>query len=79
MHTAAVPSITEVWGQRIKAGREALSLTQVQLAERLGVEQTTVSRWEAGLTAPYRDRQVQLATVLNREWAELFNPVEEVA
>ena len=32
----------------IKATREALRLTQVQLAELLGVTQATVSRWEKG-------------------------------
>ena len=32
--------------------RKAVGLTQEQLAERLGVERTTVVRWERGQTAP---------------------------
>lgn len=68
--------ITAAWGARIKAAREDRELTQTQLAELLGVEQTTVSRWEAGLTAPGPDRQVAIATLLGREWADLFNPTE---
>jgi len=36
-------------GQRIKAAREAAGLSQAELAKRVGVGPTTVSRWEAGL------------------------------
>lgn len=75
-----MPTIAEVWGQRIKECREALSLTQTQFAEQLGVEQTTVSRWERGNSAPGPDRQVAIAVLLGRDWAELFSPTaEEVA
>lgn len=80
MHDAAVPTIAEVWGQRIKECREARSLTQTQLADQLGVEQTTVSRWERGNAAPGPERQVAIAELLERSWAELFSPTaEEVA
>lgn len=33
----------------IRAEREALSLTQAQLADRIGTAQETISRWESGL------------------------------
>ena len=33
---------------RIKSLREAANLTQVQLADKLGVLSTTVSNWETG-------------------------------
>lgn len=37
-----------------KVVREKIGMTQVQFAEALGVEQSTVSRWEAG-SAPSGD------------------------
>jgi transcriptional regulator with XRE-family HTH domain len=33
-------------GEELKGEREKLGLTQVQLAEELGVNVTTISRWE---------------------------------
>lgn len=37
---------------QIRAFRKQLNLTQAELGERLGVPQSTVGRWEAGLTFP---------------------------
>lgn len=37
---------------RIKAFRRQVGLTQRQLADRLGVPQCTVARWETGRVAP---------------------------
>ena len=39
---------------RVKSVRERLDLTQVQLAERIGVSFATVNRWENGQTKPAR-------------------------
>jgi len=36
-------------GKELKARRTALGLTQVQLAETLGVQPNTVARWENGV------------------------------
>jgi transcriptional regulator with XRE-family HTH domain len=36
-------------GKKLKAQRAALGLTQVQLAEILGVQPNTVARWENGV------------------------------
>ena len=38
--------------ERIKGLRKALDLTQSELAERLGVSNVTVNRWENGQVAP---------------------------
>jgi transcriptional regulator with XRE-family HTH domain len=48
--------------------REALKLTQVELAERLGVHQTTVSRFETG-ELPL-DRRTELALLALRDGSE---------
>lgn len=40
------------WPDYVKALRGRLGLSQAVLAERLGVDQTAVSRWERGLDAP---------------------------
>jgi transcriptional regulator with XRE-family HTH domain len=39
-------------GQRLKELRQRRGLTQVQLAHELGVEKSTVSRWETGEVFP---------------------------
>jgi tetratricopeptide (TPR) repeat protein/transcriptional regulator with XRE-family HTH domain len=44
--------------------RKALGLTQEQLAERLGVERTTVARWERGETQPLPWLRPRLAKAL---------------
>ena len=40
---------------QIRAFRKRLGLTQAALAERLGVPQPTVARWESGLVSPCAD------------------------
>ena len=43
---------SDYWAQLSKSLRQALNLTQSQMAERLGTDQTSISRWERGLTEP---------------------------
>lgn len=40
------------WARLCKGLRQALNLTQEQMAFRLGIDQASVSRWERGLTEP---------------------------
>jgi transcriptional regulator with XRE-family HTH domain len=51
-------------GATIRKRRLEAGLTQVQLAERLGVTSTTVSRWETRGPSPGRRRWQQLAEEL---------------
>src|SRR5215475_15981187 len=44
--------------------RKAVGLTQEQLAEQLGVERSTVARWERGETRPLPWLRPKLATAL---------------
>lgn len=47
----------------IKALRDRLELTQAQFAERLGVDQGTISNWERGVTTPGGPARKILATI----------------
>lgn len=47
----------------IKAIRKIFDITQDELAQRLGVEQSTVSMWEVGKRAPSGVAQRMLAQV----------------
>jgi transcriptional regulator with XRE-family HTH domain len=52
--------------------RKRLGWTQGQLAEKLGVEQPTVQRWEKGTREPDMSKLVEIATALGVEPGELF-------
>jgi transcriptional regulator with XRE-family HTH domain len=49
---AGVGTDTGGVGARLRTARRSAGLTQRQLAEKLGVESITVSRWERGVTTP---------------------------
>lgn len=65
-------------GARIARQRRAVYLTQEQLAERIGVQQATISRWENGVSAPALRHRMPLAQALLISPHLLFGP-EEVA
>ena len=54
--------------QRKKAG-----LTQIELAEKLGVSIATLRRWESGETAPTGTRIIELANMLHISPDEIMN------
>jgi len=56
----------------IRKKREAKGLTQDQLADALGVDQTAVSQWERGVTLPRADKLPELAKLLGCTIDELF-------
>ena len=39
-------------GEKLRAAREAAGLTQTQLADKVGVQQRDISRWETGRREP---------------------------
>jgi transcriptional regulator with XRE-family HTH domain len=61
-----------LFDQAIAVRREELGLSQTELAERLGVSQQTVSRWEAGRAIPEPDRVAGLAKALDYEEERLL-------
>ena len=60
-------------GKRVAERRRAQGWTQTQLAERLGVDAETISRFERGVTAPSLATLELLARVLKTSAAELLS------
>lgn len=49
---------------KVRELRQKLELTQEELAKSLGVERTTVTKWEIGESKPRADMLVKLSRVL---------------
>ena len=67
------------FGPRIQAARKAKGLTQKELADRLGVQNTTVSNWENNLTEPNGDLIRQLCEVLDLTPNELYGMTDSTS
>lgn len=61
-----------LFDRTVSVRREEVGLSQAELAERLGVSQQTVSRWESGLAIPQPQRVVALAKILDFEQERLL-------
>jgi DNA-binding XRE family transcriptional regulator len=71
-------------GTRMRRLRAATGLSQIAFAERLGINQSTVSKWETGVQEPMLDHVQRLAAVLDRDLETLLadlglNRLEEPA
>lgn len=60
-------------GQFLKELRNEKKLTQVELAEMLGVTNRSISRWENGVTMPDFDLLIELAKNYDVEVMEILN------
>jgi transcriptional regulator with XRE-family HTH domain len=60
-------------GKNVATRRKALALTQLQLAERLGVETETISRLERGTNLPSLQRLASLSEELETSVADLLS------
>lgn len=58
-----IPSDPSQIGQALKAAREDAGLSQKAVAERVGVDSITISRWERGVRRPPRAAVLLLAKV----------------
>lgn len=61
----------------IKKAREKAGLTQQELAEQLGIGQSTVAMWETQNSLPRTDKLPTLAKILNCTIDELLKEGEE--
>ena len=55
------------FGQNLRRWRDESGLTQVDLAESLGVTQQTISDWERDVGMPHRSRAIDLERILGLE------------
>ncbi|MDE7401183.1 MAG: helix-turn-helix domain-containing protein, partial [Clostridia bacterium] len=54
-----------IFAQRLKELRIESELTQVQLAEKVGCNQSMIARWEKGECEPTLSSLVKLSEILN--------------
>jgi transcriptional regulator with XRE-family HTH domain len=70
-------SVTEP-GHQLKRARERARLTSTALADRLGVSQSAVSRWEHGYNRPTLAMAQRLDAILEAGLVEAWYPAPEV-
>lgn len=58
----------------LKEMRERRGLTQTQIADRLEVDKSTVSKWESGDSTPLRKYRRKLCELLGCTEEELIDP-----
>ena len=63
--------------ERIKQVRKSASLSQQELAKKLGISFMTIRRWESGEISPRLDEIQKISTVLNTPMEYLTGLVEE--
>jgi HTH-type transcriptional regulator/antitoxin HipB len=63
-------------GQAVRVRREELALTQAQLAERAGLQQPAIARFEAGGTMPTIPMLERLAAALDLRLSVGFQPLD---
>ncbi|OVE76000.1 hypothetical protein BVX97_02665 [bacterium E08(2017)] len=59
--------------KRLKIARIKKSMTQLGLAEMVGVKEYDVTRWETGRATPERRIQEQIASILEVKRWEVFD------
>lgn len=60
----------------LKNLREKVNITQKDLATSLGVDTSTVTKWETGAAMPRADKLPELAKILGCEVSDLFESEE---
>lgn len=58
-------------GQRIKAARKKAGMTQMELADKLGIPYQSISQWERDTRNPKYDSLQRIAAALGVDWTEL--------
>lgn len=70
--------IRRAFGENVRVRRQALGLTQAELARSTGFDLMAISRWERGASSPRGESAVALARALGVSLADLYR-IESVA
>lgn len=70
--------LTRQVGMNIRQARARIGLSQTALAERIGEDQPSISKWELGRAMPRPAALTALAGALGIEVAELFEDTAEM-
>lgn len=76
---SAGPTATDTRGQRIRAARLGLGLSQWQLADCVGARQAQISQYELDEVRPRRDMLERIASALGVSTEALETPPAEAA
>ncbi|MDQ0204956.1 helix-turn-helix transcriptional regulator [Pectinatus haikarae] len=57
----------------IEEKRIKLGFTQKQLADKIGVDRTTVGKWELGISIPRVEKLLMLAKILNCSIEDIYS------
>lgn len=63
-------------GKRIRLARIEAEISQLDLAEKVGTTQRSISGWELGKTAISAEMLARIATVLDKDPAWFFTPFQ---
>jgi transcriptional regulator with XRE-family HTH domain len=66
-----MPTPTMTFGALLRQRRQALGLTQQELARKVGSHQPVIGAWELGRSAPTPEQLARLAKALGMPLAEL--------
>lgn len=66
-------SLKSKFGKRIKELRKSIGYTQEEVAEKIGIEPTNLSKMENGLHFPQSEKLEKLANVFNTNIMDLFD------
>ena len=72
------PTAAELFGARVRELRKKRGLTQVDIAERLGIPQSRVSEIEGGTRAPTLVTLLRLSTALGCKPTALVAPFDKM-
>ena len=65
--------MSKTTGQIIKEARKDAKVTQKELADRLGIAESTLSKWENGMNSPKPDDLIRISDQLGIPLKELIN------
>lgn len=67
------------FGRLLKTARQRINLTQEQLASKLNVTSSAVSKWENGKNLPDREMLLKLSELLHLTLEDMYHPLETLA